>query len=330
MGFKMNGFSTHSGTDSHRSALKAHVEGHVPKPKMSKVSKHGQLNDAQADFKSDQEAYHKAMAKKPKGKSMEDLYDEGFDPNEARKMQEDGAETGEAPGKFLKGIFGKEAKAGRAKRKAMRKTAKVKRKAAKKVTKAENRKIKQTDKTAKLKTKLASRQKKAETNVNEAKAEKTANVGTNAEMASKSDKRAVRKYKVNKGIHDFTEGLNAVLYGRSMSEYDGEDPRNKLKASQNQNKTLGTTAGTASKSKTSKKATLKQQIAADKKFIKKSGDATTESMKEKFPDTYGKSNRQKATEKRASDYKKANDPLMKAAKGLMPDYSARFKTRTKK
>ena len=283
MGFKQKGFSSHTGTSGHRSALKAHIANH--KPEMSKVSKHGQIGDAKADFKSDQEAYKKAMADKTKTKSMETLHEEGFSPNDALKMQKDGAATGEQetpPTKFL-GLGDKE---GRAKRKTMRKEAKVKRKAAKKVTRSENKKIKSDAKTTKLASKLNKRQVKAETNVTEKKENKAkkgskfkgsindgvkkvnkflygdkdkANTeGTNAEMAenNKSAKRANLKYKLNKGLHDFNEGQNAILKGKSMKEYDGEKPGNRLKSKQNQNTTLGAKSGNKSKAKTSKSASM--------------------------------------------------------------------------
>ena len=283
MGFKQKGFSSHTGTSGHRSALKAHIANH--KPEMSKVSKHGQIGDAKADFKSDQEAYKKAMADKTKTKSMETLHEEGFSPNDALKMQKDGAATGEQetpPTKFL-GLGDKE---GRAKRKTMRKEAKVKRKAAKKVTRSENKKIKSDAKTTKLAGRLEKRQVKAETNSAEKKANKAkesskpkrninddikkvnkflygdkgkANTeGTNAEMAenNKSAKRANLKYKLNKGLHDFNEGQNAILKGKSMKEYDGEKPGNRLKSKQNQNTTLGAKSGNKSKAKTSKSASM--------------------------------------------------------------------------
>ncbi len=329
MGFKQKGFSTHIGTSGHRSALKAAID--PPKPKMSTTSKHGQLNDAQADFKSDQEAYKKAMADKTKTKSMDTLHEEGFSPNDALKMQQDGAATGEqdAPGKFLKGAVErvkagvKSRKEGRAERKAIRKDAKVKRKAAKKVTRAENRKIKQDNKTSKLKSRLASKQKKAETNTNEKKALQegtNAQIAANREKKSKGkgliqktndflygkdpDKAAVRKYKINKGLHDFNEGQNAILHGKSMKEFKGEDPRNKLKSKQNQNKTLGAKTGNASKAKTSKAAEFKT-------------DGKYDTVEQNMAKTQAKIDKKKASKKaKATKKSLESNPLYKKNKGV--------------
>jgi|TARA_R110002072_G_scaffold8720_6_gene43687 hypothetical protein len=331
MGFKQKGFSSHTGTSGHRSALKAHIANH--KPEMSKVSKHGQIGDAKADFKSDQEAYKKAMADKTKTKSMETLHEEGFSPNDALKMQKDGAATGEQdapPTKFL-GLGDKE---GRAKRKTMRKEAKVKRQAAKKVTRSENKKIKSDAKTDKLASRLNKRQVKAETNVTEKKENKAkkgskfkGNIndgvkkvnkflygdkgkaetgGTNAEMAKndKSGKRAIRNYKVNKALHDINEGKNAVLKNSRMKEFDGEDPRNKLKGKQNQNTTLGTKTGNKSKSKTSKAAEFKK-------------DSNNDTVEQNMAKTQAKIDKKKAnTKAKATKKSLESNPLYKANKGV--------------
>mgnify|MGYP006080755833 CR=1 FL=1 len=332
MGFTQKGFSAHTGTSGHRSALKAHVPEH--KPEMSKVSKHGQIGDAKADFKADQEAYKKSMADKPKMKSMEQLQEEGFGPNDALKMQKDGAATGEQgtpPTKFL-GLGDKE---GRAKRKTMKKEAKVKRKAAKKVTKSENKKIKSDAKTTKLASKLNKRQVKAETNSTEKKENKAKkgskfkgnindgikkvnkflygdkgkanNEGTNAEITENNKpggKRANLKYKLNKGIFDYNEGLNAFEKGKSMKEYDGEKPGNKLKGKQNQNTTLGAKAGNKSKAKTSKNASMKT-------------DGKWDTVEQNMAKTQKKMD-EKAANKKSKATKKSleSNPLYKQNKGV--------------
>jgi len=330
MGFKQKGFSTHSGTSSHSSALKAHIEGH--KPKMSNKSAHGSLGDAQADFKADQENYKKAMADKPK--NMDQLHEEGFDPNEALQMQKNGATTGgqdAPPTKFL-GIGGD--KEGRAKRKEMRKEAKPKRRAAKKVTKSENKKIKSDGKTAKLASKLDKRQVKAETNVTEKKenkAKKTskfkgslndgiskvnkflygdksenkaATEGTNAQIVNKSEKRRSFKEKMNKGLHDYNEGVNAVLHGKSMKEYKPDSSSNKLNAKSHQNSTLGVKSGNASKSKTSKNAAMKT-------------DGEYDTVKQNMAKTQTKMD-DKASAKKAKETGKKleSNPLYKQNKGV--------------
>ena len=323
MTFKQSGFPTHSGTSGHKSALKAHIPGH--KPKMSHESAHGQLGDAKADFKSDKDAYEKIM----KPKTMDKLQGEGFDPNEAKQMQEDGAMTGDGPGKFLKKIFGKEAKEGRAERKAARKEARPKRRAAKKVTKAENRKIKQDSKTAKVKSKLASRQKKAETNINEKKAA----MSTNEQIVEGRKEKGGKGKGVNKlnkflygksgtldeGLHNLNE-YQKFGTGKTIKKYKGDDhdatkKKNKLNSKQNQNTTLGAKSGVASESKTSK-LSLKKQIALDKKSITKGNDNIMESMKQQFPDTYGKSKKTKAEEKATAERKRQNDPIWKASKKI--------------
>lgn len=329
MGFKQKGFSTHIGTSGHRSALKAAID--PPKPKMSTTSKHGQLNDAQADFKSDQEAYRKAMADKTKTKSMDTLHEEGFGPNDALRMQKDGATTGEqdTPNKFLKGTIErvkagvKSRKEGRAERKAIRKTASKKRKAAKKVTRAENRKIKQDDKTAKLKTKLAARQTKAETNTNEKKALQegtNAQIAANREKKSKGkglvqktndflygkdpDKAAVRKYKINKGLHNLNEWQKFGT-GKTIREFKGEDPRNKLKSKQNQNTTLGAKTGNASKAKTSKAAEFKTD------------GKTYDTVEQNMAKTQAKIDKKKASKKaKATKKSLESNPLYKKNKGV--------------
>jgi len=329
MAFKQKGFSTHSGTSSHSSALKAHVEGH--KPKMSTKSAHGSLNDAQADFKADQENYKKAMADKPK--TMDQLHEEGFGPKEAFQMQKDGAATGEQdapPTKFL-GVGDKE---GRTKRKTMRKDAKVKRKAAKKVTKSENKKIKSDAKTDKLSSRLNKRQVKAETNITEKKDNKTkksskykgslndgisklnkflygdkgatkaATEGTNAQIVNKSGERKSFKERMNKGLHDYNEGVNAVLHGKSMKEYNPDSGKNKLSAKQNQNTTLGAKTGNKSKAKTSKSASMKT-------------DGEYDTVKQNMAKTQNKMD-EKAANKKSKATKKSleSNPLYKQNKGV--------------
>jgi hypothetical protein len=59
MAYTQKGFSMHSGTSRHASALKAHAKSN--KPEMSQNPTHSGLNDGNNDFKSDKDFYDKAM-----------------------------------------------------------------------------------------------------------------------------------------------------------------------------------------------------------------------------------------------------------------------------
>ena len=105
-------------------------------------------------------------------------------------------------------------------------------------------------------------------------------------------------------MHDFNEGQNAVLHGRSMKEFKGEDPRNKLKSKQNQNKTLGAKTGNESKAKTSKSAEFKTNGKYD-------------TVEQNMAKTQAKIDKKKASNKaKATKKSLESNPLYKKNKGV--------------
>ena len=271
MGFKMKGspakLGTIQGTSGHASALKAAMDDKfkMPKPKMSTTTAHGQMSDAQAEFKTDQEMYNKAMGKK--GKTAEDYMKEGFSQIEADQMEKDGGVSGDvdAPNKFLtkasraamkeKRAFKKEA---RAERKQMSKDAKADRKDARKARVVKR----QAEKTASKKAKLDERTRRASMTRAEKKAERAE--AKSAKKAAKAETRKARaasfKEKAGKFLDDVAYGqalqqgdASMIAALRKKKDHDPTASKNKLPGdnNKNQNKTAGLDPQ-KSKAKTSK------------------------------------------------------------------------------
>ncbi len=273
MGFKMKGspakLGTIQGTSGHASALKAAMDEKfsMPKPKMSKTTAHGQMNDAKADFKADQEMYNKAMGKKGKtGKTAEDYMNEGFSQREADQMERDGGVSGhvDSPNK----LFTKASRAAMKEKKAFKKEARAERKQMSKDAKADRkdaRKAKvvkrQAEKTANKKAKLDERTRRASMTRAEKKAERA-----EAKSAKKAAKAETRKARAASFKEKAGKFLDEVAYGqalqrgdasmvnalRNKKDHDATAPENKLKGDNNatQNKTAGLDAK-KSKAKTS-------------------------------------------------------------------------------
>ena len=270
MGFKMKGspakLGTIQGTSGHASALKAAMDEkfNMPKPKMSKTSAHGQLNDAKADFKADQEMYNKAMGKK--GKTAEDYMNEGFSQREADQMERDGGVSGhvDSPNK----LFTKASRENMKNKRAMKKEARAERKQMSKDAKADRKEARnaravkrQDEKTAKKKAKLDERTRRASMTRAEKKAERA-----EAKSAKKAEKAETRKARAASFREKAGKFLDEVAYGQALQRGDASmisalrkkkdhDPtasENKLKGDNNatQNKTVGLDAK-KSKAKTS-------------------------------------------------------------------------------
>jgi len=246
---------TIQGTSGHTSALKAAMDEkfNMPKPKMSKTTAHGQMNDAKADFKADQEMYNKAMGKK--GKTAEDYMNEGFSQREADQMEKDGGVSGnvDSPNK----LFTKASRENMKNKRAMKKEARSERKQMSKDAKADRKEARnaravkrQDEKTAKKKAKLDERTRKASMTRAEKKAEKAetrkARAASFREKASKFLDDVAYGQALQKGDASMISAL------RKKKDHDPTASENKLKGDNNasQNKTAGINAK-ASKAKTS-------------------------------------------------------------------------------
>lgn len=260
MGFKMKGspakLGTIQGTSGHASALKAAMDEKfsMPKPKMSKTTAHGQMNDAKADFKADQEMYNKAMGKK--GKTAEDYMNEGFSQREADQMEKDGGVSGnvDSPNK----LFTKASRENMKDKRAMKKEARAERKKMSKDAKADRKEARnaravkrQDEKTAKKKAKLDERTRKASMTRAEKKAEKAETRKARAASFREKAGKFLDDVAYGQALQKGDASMISALRGKKK-DHDATAPKNKLKGDNNatQNKTAGIDAK-KSKAKTS-------------------------------------------------------------------------------
>jgi len=272
---------TIQGTSGHASALKAAMDEKfsMPKPKMSKTTAHGQMNDAKADFKADQEMYNKAMGKKGKtGKTAEDYMNEGFSQREADQMERDGGVSGhvDSPNK----LFTKASRENMKNKRAMKKEARAERKQMSKDAKADRKEARnaravkrQDEKTAKKKAKLDERTRRASMTRAEKKAEKAETRKARAASFREKAGKFLDEVAYGQALQRGDASMISALRGKKK-DHDATAPENKLKGDNNatQNKTAGLDAK-KSKAKTSNEINVNTgQSMKDSKGNYKSSD----------------------------------------------------------
>ena len=281
MAYTQKGFSMHSGTSRHASALKAHAKSN--KPEMSQNPTHSGLNDGNNDFKSDKDSYDKAMDA-PSKFLKESTVKQTKEFNQANQNKEEleNIEKANKEGKAVKierlplePLEVKEdynrglSKSGQDQREAL-------------IKDIGNKKVDGGSKEGKGKNlfgKMGDGIKKIANKINEhgKKVGKDGNSGWDHLL-----------HAMNEPISLTASGIKPPVSGRKTKEknkeHDPNDPQNKLEEPQKQNDVLGANSGSKSSSKTSNEA----QIELDNARIEEEGNKVTKKMEEKFPNTYGK------------------------------------------